>query len=86
MPLYAYECEACHFEFERQQSFADDPIRICPNCGEPSARRLIMPVGVIFKGPGFYVTDNRRTSNNDKKSDSGRSPASKTKESESKTA
>lgn len=66
MPLYAYECEACHVEFERQQSFSDDPIRVCPECGAPSVRRLIKPVGIIFRGPGFYVTDNRKASGNGK--------------------
>ena len=86
MPLYAYECDVCHYEFERQQSFTDEPVRICPNCGEPSARRLIMPVGIIFKGPGFYVTDNRKTSSNGKGSSSSSSSGSKSKKSESTTA
>ncbi|MFQ5855095.1 MAG: FmdB family zinc ribbon protein [Anaerolineae bacterium] len=85
MPVYAYECEACHYEFERRQSFADGPIKVCPNCGEPSARRLITPVGVIFRGPGFYVTDNRKALSDGKSSDTSTSPASKTEKSE-KTA
>lgn len=85
MPLYAYECEACHTEFERQQSFDDDPIRICPECGEPSARRLITSVGVIFKGPGFYITDSRKALS-DGKSPNGKetstSPATESKQHE----
>lgn len=85
MPLYAYECEACQYEFERQQSFSDDPIKVCPSCGAESARRLITSVGIIFKGPGFYVTDSRKALTNGKGSDS-KEPAGKTeKKSETTT-
>jgi putative FmdB family regulatory protein len=59
MPLYEYECKACGVRFERQQSITDDPVKTCPECGG-EVRRLVHPVGVIFKGKGFYVTDNRR--------------------------
>ncbi len=61
MPLYEYECEQCGVRFERRQSFADDPVRACPECGGP-VHRLIQPVGIVFKGSGFYVTDNRASS------------------------
>jgi putative FmdB family regulatory protein len=44
--------------FERRQSFNDDPITVCPEC-EGRVRRLIQPAGIVFKGSGFYVTDNR---------------------------
>ena len=58
MPLYEYECNGCGVRFERLQSINDEPIKKCPECGE-EVRRLIQPVGIIFKGKGFYVTDNR---------------------------
>lgn len=58
MPIYAYECKDCGVRFERRQSFSDEPIRVCPEC-EGTTHRLIQPAGVIFKGSGFYVTDNR---------------------------
>lgn len=58
MPLYAYECGKCGVRFERRQSFSEDPIRKCPECGG-EVHRLIQPAGIIFKGSGFYVTDNR---------------------------
>lgn len=86
MPLYAYECEVCHYEFERQQSFSEDPIRTCPNCGEPAARRLISPVGIIFKGSGFYITDNRKASSDGKGADTDRSSTAKSKETENVAA
>jgi putative FmdB family regulatory protein len=58
MPLYEYECEACGVRFERRQSITADPLKTCPECGG-AVHRLIHPVGIIFKGKGFYVTDNR---------------------------
>jgi putative FmdB family regulatory protein len=59
MPLYEYECKACGVRFERRQSITDDAVRICPECGG-EVRRVIRPAGVIFKGKGFYATDNRK--------------------------
>ncbi len=58
MPLYEYQCMECGVRFERQQHFRDAPIRTCPECGG-RVQRLIGPVGVIFKGSGFYSTDHR---------------------------
>jgi putative FmdB family regulatory protein len=58
MPLYEYECEACGLRFERIQHFSDTPLQTCPDC-EGSVHRVIHPVGIIFKGSGFYVTDSR---------------------------
>jgi predicted nucleic acid-binding Zn ribbon protein len=40
---------------------ADDPVRVCPECAG-QVHRVIQPVGVIFKGSGFYITDNRQVS------------------------
>ncbi|MGC9520899.1 MAG: FmdB family zinc ribbon protein [Anaerolineae bacterium] len=61
MPLYEYECQECGLRFERRQSFSDEPVRTCPDCGG-HVERLIQPAGIIFKGSGFYVTDNRSRS------------------------
>ena len=61
MPLYEYECENCGVRFERRQHMEDEPVKVCPECGG-DVHRLIQPVGVIFKGSGFYVTDNRAKS------------------------
>ena len=58
MPLYEYECKVCGVRFERMQRFSDKPVQVCPECGG-EVRRLIQPAGIIFKGSGFYVTDNR---------------------------
>jgi putative FmdB family regulatory protein len=61
MPLYEYRCENCGVRFERRQHINDDPVEVCPECGG-QVHRLIHPVGIIFKGSGFYVTDNRAKS------------------------
>ncbi|HSJ59510.1 MAG TPA: FmdB family zinc ribbon protein [Anaerolineae bacterium] len=61
MPIYHYRCDACGHEFQRRQRMSDDPERLCPAC-EGAVRRIIQPVGVIFKGSGFYITDNRQVS------------------------
>ena len=58
MPLYEYQCDECGIRFERRQHMTDDAITECPECG-CSVHRLYFPVGIVFKGSGFYVTDNR---------------------------
>ncbi len=59
MPIYQYRCESCGVAFERVQHFSDAPLTKCPEC-DGKVHRVIQPVGIIFKGSGFYVTDNRR--------------------------
>ena len=61
MPLYLYQCESCGVRFERMQRMSDDPLIDCPEC-DGHVHRVIQPVGVIFKGSGFYITDNRQVS------------------------
>ena len=59
MPLYEYECSECHFRFDKKQRFHDNPVTVCPKC-QGKARRILHPTPIIFKGSGFYVTDNRK--------------------------
>lgn len=58
MPIYEYECEQCGVRFERLQRMTDSPLSDCPECGG-HIHRVMQPVGVIFKGSGFYVTDHK---------------------------
>ena len=58
MPTYTYQCDSCGHGLEAVQRFADDPLSECPQCGA-SIRRVIQPVGVVFKGSGWYITDSR---------------------------
>jgi putative FmdB family regulatory protein len=58
MPIYEYECQACRHRFERRQSFRDEPVKVCPECGG-ATRRLLQAPPIIFKGSGWYATDSR---------------------------
>ena len=58
MPTYSYACTACDHRFDAVQSFSDDSLTICPECGG-RLRKVFNPVGVVFKGGGFYRTDSR---------------------------
>jgi putative FmdB family regulatory protein len=62
MPVYAYRCESCGVHFERQQSFSEAPLKRCPECNKNTLRKVIGPVGIVFKGSGFYATDHRSPS------------------------
>lgn len=72
MPLYEYECKDCGIRFERVQSFNDAALTHCPEC-EGEVHRVIGASGIIFKGSGFYVTDNRKSGSKDAGSKSGES-------------
>lgn len=65
MPLYTYRCNENDHEFQARQRMIDDPLTECPVCGGP-VRRVVSSVGVVFKGSGFYVTDNRSNKVNGK--------------------
>ena len=62
MPIYTYRCENCGVQFDRRQSFSDPPLSICPECKKKALRKVYTPVGIVFKGSGFYSTDNRSPS------------------------
>jgi putative FmdB family regulatory protein len=59
MPIYTYRCENCGVQFERQQSFNDEPLKRCPECNKDKLRKVITPAGIVFKGSGWYITDNK---------------------------
>ena len=59
MPTYEYRCTACEEHLEVVQSFKDEPLTKCPNCGKKALRKVFSPVGIVFKGSGFYKTDSR---------------------------
>ncbi len=58
MPIYEYQCENCSHRFELRQGFNDKPVETCPLC-QGNVRRILSPTPIIFKGSGFYATDNR---------------------------
>jgi putative FmdB family regulatory protein len=61
MPTYVYACDSCGAQFEQFQSFKDEPLRTCPQCAG-AVRRVFQPVGIVFKGSGWYITDSRKSS------------------------
>lgn len=62
MPIYEYKCSACSDVFEEMHG-VNETVSCCPRCGG-RVRRLFHPVGIIFKGSGFYKTDSRAASDN----------------------
>lgn len=62
MPVYTYRCESCGVQFEKTQKFSDSPLTRCPECGKKELRKVYTPVGIVFKGSGFYSTDHRSPS------------------------
>ena len=69
MPTYEYACKKCAEHLEVVQSFKDDPLTKCPNCGG-ALRKVFGNVGISFKGSGFYKTDSRSGSKTSSSSES----------------
>lgn len=62
MPVYTYQCDNCGVRFDRYQKFTDQTLAWCPECGKKALRKVYSPVGIVFKGSGFYSTDHRSPS------------------------
>jgi putative FmdB family regulatory protein len=60
MPTYEYACKSCDQHIDVVQSFTDDPLTVCPNCGGV-LRKVFGNIGISFKGSGFYKNDSRST-------------------------
>jgi putative FmdB family regulatory protein len=58
VPTYQYTCTECGEQVEAVQKFSDEPLSVCTNCGG-RLRKVFSPVGIVFKGSGFYRTDSR---------------------------
>ena len=82
MPIYTYRCENCGVQFEQQQSFSDAQLTRCPECNKKALRKVYTPVGIVFKGSGFYATDHRSPSgqgNRSNKNGEGKNDSSESK-------
>lgn len=62
MPVYTYRCDKCGIQFDKRQSFSDNPLTVCPECEQETLHKVYQPVGIVFKGKGFYATDHRSSS------------------------
>jgi len=78
MPIYEYACTACGERTEAKQTFDEPPLTECPHCGG-SLRKLYSPVGIVFKGSGFYSTDAKSGSKGAKDKTTAKSDKSDTK-------
>lgn len=67
MPTYEYVCRQCGHRFEAWQHMTDDPLTVCPECGA-EIHRVLYPAGIVFKGSGFYKTDNGSSRSSEKSS------------------
>jgi putative FmdB family regulatory protein len=101
MPIYEYECQSCGHVLDALQKISDDPLKHCPDCGEPSLKKLLSAPRFRLKGSGWYETDfkdkNRRNiassdstgagkdKPKDKPKDSGKSDSKKTEKTSSST-
>jgi len=61
VPTYQYSCTDCGEPVEAVQKFTDPPLSVCDACGG-RLRKVFSPVGIVFKGSGFYRTDSRNGS------------------------
>jgi len=80
MPVYTYRCTNCGVQFEKHQTFDEQPLTRCPECNKKALRKIYTPVGIVFKGSGFYATDHRSPSGSNRAGG-----ATKTTEMEKKT-
>jgi putative FmdB family regulatory protein len=88
VPTYQYACNDCGEQLEVVQKFTDDALTVCPDC-QGNLRKVFSAVGIVFKGSGFYRTDNRASSNSSSttsSSSSNSSSSSSSKSGESKSS
>jgi putative FmdB family regulatory protein len=74
VPTYQYACTECGADLEVVQSFSDDPLTTCPKC-QGKLRKVYSVVGIVFKGSGFYRTDNASSSSSSLSSSSSSAKA-----------
>ena len=84
MPTYEYACKKCGEHLEVVQSFKDDALTKCPNCGG-ALRKVFGNVGIVFKGSGFYKTDSRSASKSAAAASSSSSATSEATKTETKS-
>jgi putative FmdB family regulatory protein len=83
MPTYDYKCDKCGHRFEKFQSFSESFLKVCPECGDETLRKVFSPSGIVFKGSGWYINDSRSKggSKETKSDDSSKSSSDSTSES-----
>lgn len=85
MPTYEYRCKDCGHTFDAYQSFTDDALTECPECGG-LVKKVFGNVGIAFKGSGFYKNDSRSGSSSSSSSSNGDGASSTSSSSDSSTS
>jgi putative FmdB family regulatory protein len=85
VPTYEYRCKSCSHEFEIVQSFSEDALTTCEECGGP-LRKVFGNVGISFKGNGFYKNDSRGKTSSTASSASSSSESSSSSSGDSSTS
>ena len=75
MPTYGYRCGSCGHQFEIVQRISEEPLTTCPKC-QGKLSKVLYPVGISFKGSGFYTTDYKGAGNGSAGSSNGSTPSS----------
>ena len=65
MPIYQYHCTSCGADLEIFQRMTDPTLTVCPDC-DGALKKIFSPVGIVFKGSGFYATDSKKSSSSTK--------------------
>ncbi|NSW54194.1 MAG: zinc ribbon domain-containing protein [Anaerolineae bacterium] len=86
MPIYTYHCDNCGVTFDQRQSFTDEALKTCPECEVEALHKVYQPVGIVFKGKGFYATDHKSASGSKRSSDSKSESSDSGSESKSESA
>jgi len=60
MPIYEYRCKSCGADLEIFQHMEDPTLTVCPEC-KGKLKKVFSPVGIVFKGSGFYATDSKNS-------------------------
>jgi len=75
MPTYGYRCGSCGHQFEIVQRISEEPLTTCPKC-QGKLSKMLYPVGISFKGSGFYTTDYKGAGKDSAASSNGSSSSS----------
>ena len=82
MPIYGYTCNSCEHSFDALQKMSDPKLVDCPDCGEPSLRKLLSAPKFRLKGKGWYETDFKTGDKRNIAGDADKKSASKSKDSD----
>lgn len=84
MPIYEYQCKSCEHIFDVLQKMSEDPLKFCPECGEPQLKKLLSAPNFRLKGSGWYETDFKKDKQRNLADDPKKKPADKKDSKDSK--